>query len=844
VTEKDLEAVALVFGAVKALRGGSRLPREEDKRLTDLFDAHLTSVMTGLAQSLGPLASLPLRENAILAHKVALYDVCFSQLAELASLIKPELGTVVLKLRAVHAELFSLYGGVVRGSAEVSATQLAATRAQLAEAQAQAARYREDVEALKQGVTALEAEVGRARGQAVTAGKSRELEISRLAAENAALALRVHRVEAELAAAAVAQAQAQAQAHTQGALAAAVVAAHSSAGGSSSSSSTGGGAGGTPDRGTTGARGARAGAAAGGQSSSSSSSSSSVAAVAGSATTTASGRPPSGPSPPPSPVDVFSGAIHAHAHAHARGGAGEASSSSSAVPVRGSAARGGLALSSSSHHPAPSSSASSVVSSSASAAAAAHSTSTSTPVVKVFPLKQLKLDMELLYASKAKGDALVPVHRVPRETLEQHMYTWLKNRHGNFPRMIADHASTIIRSTNAYAGIDNDVRVFGKILRNEVDEEFRLVQRQLKEAAVELLRVHVKAAHPLKTDGVIADLVAQRTHPTTGVVVEEEWAHLVGYLYEPADAEQLTARVREALLRAAVAAEVGIPLRQSLTARAIAGEAVDAENSPSAAAAAAEAAVTAALAGMAPTDADALVRATNPRGRMPWSELLQTLLDFQLAGHEKFLLKFRRIFRDFDTQRTGVVTTQQFQLLVAVVAPGTSPSEVARLVAGVDPYGCDRVTFSTCVAAMTRDLSAGGAGTNSAAAATAPRARSGTEEDGDGEGADGGDGGGGGGGHGAGENLLEDGGAGGDGEGVTFERPENGGAGETEADDAALAAALSAPPPPPPPPTALPRSRGNVVGPTVTVAQAPPAAKMVVTSSLRPGGGKVLMSSS
>jgi hypothetical protein len=42
-----------------------------------------------------------------------------------------------------------------------------------------------------------------------------------------------------------------------------------------------------------------------------------------------------------------------------------------------------------------------------------------------------------------------------------------------------------------YSQDDNDVGVFGKILRNECDEEFRFVQTQVKNTMQELLKVDV-----------------------------------------------------------------------------------------------------------------------------------------------------------------------------------------------------------------------------------------------------------------------------------------------------------------------------------------------------------------
>ena len=90
-----------------------------------------------------------------------------------------------------------------------------------------------------------------------------------------------------------------------------------------------------------------------------------------------------------------------------------------------------------------------------------------------------------------------------------HMYTFLNQRYG-LKSLIVEHASAIIQAVTKYSTIDNDTLVFGKIIRNEIDEEFRLVQKQLKETVVELLRVKLKGTFQLKTDAQINQLVESR----------------------------------------------------------------------------------------------------------------------------------------------------------------------------------------------------------------------------------------------------------------------------------------------------------------------------------------------
>ena len=72
--------------------------------------------------------------------------------------------------------------------------------------------------------------------------------------------------------------------------------------------------------------------------------------------------------------------------------------------------------------------------------------------------------------------------------MEQHMYTFLNQKYG-LKNLIIEWATALINGIKKFSSEDNDVAVFGKILRNECDEEFRFVQAQVKETISELLKV-------------------------------------------------------------------------------------------------------------------------------------------------------------------------------------------------------------------------------------------------------------------------------------------------------------------------------------------------------------------
>jgi hypothetical protein len=107
---------------------------------------------------------------------------------------------------------------------------------------------------------------------------------------------------------------------------------------------------------------------------------------------------------------------------------------------------------------------------------------------RMLTIKQTTELIDAIYESKLKCDQKYIESKLPRETMEQHMYTFLNTKYG-LKSLIIEWATAIINSIKRFNAQDNDIAVFGLILRNECDEEFRFVQTQVKSTIRELLKV-------------------------------------------------------------------------------------------------------------------------------------------------------------------------------------------------------------------------------------------------------------------------------------------------------------------------------------------------------------------
>ncbi|KAG5502970.1 hypothetical protein JKF63_04743 [Porcisia hertigi] len=277
---------------------------------------------------------------------------------------------------------------------------------------------------------------------------------------------------------------------------------------------------------------------------------------------------------------------------------------------------------------------------------------------KTLALKQLKDIMRGIYTSKVKYDDKCKQNHLPRETMEQHMYTYLNQKYG-LREIILKWATAIVDAVRRYAPEDNDVAVFGKILRNEVEEGFRFVQEHLRETVRELLRSHIKAKQPL---GRMVELNNTLQQTMSGTVSEDVWKEVVKYMYNTTDAALVTSIIHQHLYRQACPKLQ--PHRKGET--------------------------------------KLLPTVVCPP--LLYKNFVRLLLDFQLDRHERFLERFVKIFRRYDSDQNGIVNCFEFVSIVRELDSSKSEEEVESMVCQIDPHGNQLITFSDCISLLNDEL--------------------------------------------------------------------------------------------------------------------------------------------
>ena len=158
---------------------------------------------------------------------------------------------------------------------------------------------------------------------------------------------------------------------------------------------------------------------------------------------------------------------------------------------------------------------------------------------QLISLKTLKDFMNELYLSKSNYDIKCQEYKLPKETLEEHMYTYLNKKYG-LKNLIIDWARNIINGIKYYSKKDSFVLLFGKIMRNEQEEDARFIIQKVSESIEDLLLYYIKRQNPLKSINEIKKIFERKKKSE---LLEEEWKGIIYSIYERKEAIEIEKKI-------------------------------------------------------------------------------------------------------------------------------------------------------------------------------------------------------------------------------------------------------------------------------------------------------------
>ena len=142
-------------------------------------------------------------------------------------------------------------------------------------------------------------------------------------------------------------------------------------------------------------------------------------------------------------------------------------------------------------------------------------------------LKTLLEMINEIYNSKFQRDKQLMSSHLQKETLEQHMYSYFNKKYG-LKNLIIEYASAIISGIKKFSKENSEVCLFGKILRNELEEEEILIVSKLKSAINQFLNLYYQNKFPLKNKNDIEIMVNKIK---LGNLNEELWSNIINYIF-------------------------------------------------------------------------------------------------------------------------------------------------------------------------------------------------------------------------------------------------------------------------------------------------------------------------
>ena len=263
-------------------------------------------------------------------------------------------------------------------------------------------------------------------------------------------------------------------------------------------------------------------------------------------------------------------------------------------------------------------------------------------------IKNLLETINEIYQSKIAHDKKLQESGLQKETLEQHMYTYLNYKYG-LKNLVIEWASAIIDGIRKYSKENSEICLFGKILRNEIEEGEILIITKLKSTINSFLVYYIQNKYTLKTKGEIDQIV---NSIKVGYLNEEEWKNITSYLF-PNENDLLA-------------------LNDKIT--------------------------------------NFILKANNnnlSEEKISYQKFIQIIIEFQIRLRDIYLKHFNEMFIKVDTNRDGIINEGEFYQLIEginVYDQDNVDQQVNAFLSYIDPYKTGNILYSDVIDLLSKEM--------------------------------------------------------------------------------------------------------------------------------------------
>ena len=345
---------------------------------------------------------------------------------------------------------------------------------------------------------------------------------------------------------------------------------------------------------------------------------------------------------------------------------------------------------------------------------------------KILSIKNTNDIIQEIYSNKSIYDQKCYENKTPRETLEQYMYTYLNQKYG-LKNLIIEWASSIINAIKIYSSEDCDINLFGKILRNEQEEDSRLVIDNLKNNVSELLEYYLRSKNPFKSKDDIKKMLKNKKQ---GILIEEEWKGIINYLYKEEDAEIIQNKINnfikkqneKKMIPLTIYAQTGVAPTEIFNLTSGSGTNGNYTRSNNNI-----------LQNLSTFNYNSNLNGSNSMNYLlpnhgtnrklsreeifnisklneemsiPYKDFLRLLCAYQIKNRDKYLKNFVQLFRKHDGDLDGILNENEFADLIRDIpfCKNNEDEYIFKFLSIIDPFNNKKITFSECVSILSMEI--------------------------------------------------------------------------------------------------------------------------------------------
>ena len=240
--------------------------------------------------------------------------------------------------------------------------------------------------------------------------------------------------------------------------------------------------------------------------------------------------------------------------------------------------------------------------------------------------EQINEIIQNIYKSKISYDQNFIDLNKPLETMEQHMYQYLNNKYG-LKNLTIEYASAIITGIKEYSKKDMNIKVFGMLLKNEIEENTLTIVEKIKQVVQETLEYFISQKNPFMIGSDIQKLCERIKK---GMVDEEVWNSFIDTLFlnDKENGKKVKDKIYEFIDRIMAKSldKIGNNLKFEMTRE----------------------------------EEDFFNEMKNFPKKIRYEDLINILIDYHIRVRKNYLKNMRQIFMNNDENKDGVLTKKEF----------------------------------------------------------------------------------------------------------------------------------------------------------------------------------------